>query len=383
MKLKKLIESEYLADIQPQEDEEQQEQKLTTEQKQKIAETVAQYNKFGRVLRREYSLDEIATNLSEIAESAESFVLNEMDDWFDKITVTRNMKDLRKLSENFTKIARDSHVFQQRMEALYEDMGNILNRYFEIADDSDDLNETKEKKSINEGKKRFIEESIIEFKEFKALLDEGEVGPRGITSKQWKKAGLPFEGFLKYAQCSKETRKMIEDLFAKKYPKVLDEADQYLGRLKSSKDANRLASKLEANGDTESIDAAKMLRRNWKQVASRPDMVNRMFSLIGEASVPKSAKFDGKVRVKVKDKRGENKFGYELGMGYLGNGLTVWNRNLEVGGDYAKVAHIQPETGKIKYYDTNLPPEVKKEIEHIAAGEKRAWDLGQHYYQSH
>ena len=98
-----------------------------------------------------------------------------------------------------------------------------------------------------------------------------------------------------------------------------------------------------------------------------------------EARSPK--KFDQRTRVKVKDKGG-SKYGYELGMGYLGNGLTIWNRNLEIGGDYAKVAHVDSPTGKIRWYDKNVPPEVKKEIEFIAKGEKKSWDQGTHTYQT-
>jgi hypothetical protein len=47
------------------------------------------------------------------------------------------MKQLRKVSEEFNKLAKDAHVMQQRMESLYEDGGHLLGRYFEI----NDLNE--------------------------------------------------------------------------------------------------------------------------------------------------------------------------------------------------------------------------------------------------
>ncbi len=115
---------------------------LPLEQKKQMAETIAQYNKYGRLLRRENSLRDIAQELSEIASSAETYVLSEMDDWFDKITVNRNMKELKRLSGDFQKIATEGHSVQERMEALYEDMGNILARYFEIKscdDDDDDI----------------------------------------------------------------------------------------------------------------------------------------------------------------------------------------------------------------------------------------------------
>ena len=49
------------------------------------------------------------------------------------------MKDLKSHAGQFNKIATEAKALQDRMSALYEDMGNILNRYFEIKE----LNESK------------------------------------------------------------------------------------------------------------------------------------------------------------------------------------------------------------------------------------------------
>lgn len=57
---------------------------------------------------------------------------------------------------------------------------------------------------------------------------------------------------------------------------------------------------------------------------------------------------------------------YDLGFGYLGNGVTVWNRLQEEHGDYKKVAHISAER-EVKYYDGNLPLDIKQKIEDYAA----------------
>ena len=48
-------------------------------------------------------------------------------------------------------------------------------------------------------------------------------------------------------------------------------------------------------------------------------------------------------------------------MGYLGNGLTVWNRAVEVNGDYQTIAHISPE-GEITFYVQDLPQSVVERI---------------------
>ena len=56
-------------------------------------------------------------------------------------------------------------------------------------------------------------------------------------------------------------------------------------------------------------------------------------------------------------------------MGSLGNGITLWNRNVEKAGDYKKIAHIAPN-GKITNHEKRQPKEVTAFIEKIAKGMK-------------
>lgn len=61
---------------------------------------------------------------------------------------------------------------------------------------------------------------------------------------------------------------------------------------------------------------------------------------------------------------------FDIGMGYLGNGLTVWNRAVEENGDYQNIAHISSE-GEIRYYVDGLPEDVVTRIEQVAAQEQQ------------
>ena len=61
---------------------------------------------------------------------------------------------------------------------------------------------------------------------------------------------------------------------------------------------------------------------------------------------------------------------YDIGLGHLGNGLTVWNRNVEKSGDYKNLAHIG-EDGKITNYEKRQPKEVTEYINKIAEGMKK------------
>ena len=60
---------------------------------------------------------------------------------------------------------------------------------------------------------------------------------------------------------------------------------------------------------------------------------------------------------------------YDIGMGSKGNGITLWNRNVEKAGDYKSIAHIAPN-GKITNYEKRQPKEVTAFIQKIAQGMK-------------
>ena len=112
-----------------------------------ILEAIRTFNSIGKHMKSEANLRKIAKSLSEIARKAKTHTVQETEDWFDKVTVNRNMKDLTTLSNSFNKIAGEAHTLQERMNALYEDMGYILNRYYEMeggeehpqADQEDDM----------------------------------------------------------------------------------------------------------------------------------------------------------------------------------------------------------------------------------------------------
>ena len=93
---------------------------------------VSNFNSFGSEIYREGNLRELAERLSKLAMTAKSHTIQETEDWFDKITVNRNMKELTGLSNQFKKVATEAQGLQERMGSLYEDMGHILGRYYEI-----------------------------------------------------------------------------------------------------------------------------------------------------------------------------------------------------------------------------------------------------------
>ena len=152
-----------------------------------IKELVSSINNYGSLGEHIYgkgSLKETAETLSSIAEGAAQHTLSETEDMFDKVTVSRNMKELKGLSGQFSKVAMEANSLQERMSGLYEDMGNILGRYYEIG----------EGKVYRDGDELENEDSTPDFKEDdgykaffqKALKKWGVSSPAGLEDKDKK-----------------------------------------------------------------------------------------------------------------------------------------------------------------------------------------------------
>lgn len=65
--------------------------------------------------------------------------------------------------------------------------------------------------------------------------------------------------------------------------------------------------------------------------------------------------------------------GFSLGCGHLGNGLTIWNRAVEVNRDYPIVAHISEDGEVISWRVKNLPQPAQQYVLDWAAREKNKY----------
>ena len=119
--------------------------------KKHFLEIISTYGQHREGLSRKSDVREIAETLGAIADAASEYTLREAGDWFDQVTIKRNMKELANLQKAFEKEAIEAKAQEQRLEALYEDMGHVLGRYFEIADVSEDV--MKQRLGLQENKK--------------------------------------------------------------------------------------------------------------------------------------------------------------------------------------------------------------------------------------
>ena len=126
MSLSKMVKEKY-GDV-------ENEPKVNSEQ---ILSKIQEFGNLGKSIYKSGDLKETAKTLSDIANAAKVHTLRETEDWFDKVTVNRNMKELTNLSKHFNKLSEEASSVQQRLEALYEDMGGVLGRYYELNETHD------------------------------------------------------------------------------------------------------------------------------------------------------------------------------------------------------------------------------------------------------
>jgi len=106
--------------------------KMKLNEKAQVLEEIKEYGNFEEAIYRSKGLKEAANRISEIVEKAERVALQETEEWFDEVTVKRNMKELNNNNKEFTKTVAEVSKLQQRLESLYEEMGNNLSRYYEV-----------------------------------------------------------------------------------------------------------------------------------------------------------------------------------------------------------------------------------------------------------
>jgi len=107
---------------------------LATEVKRHFLEIISTYKGFQEQMKRQSDIVETAETLAGVVEAAKTLTLSEAGDWFDTVTIKRNMKELEKMDKDFNKVAAEARALDERLHSLYEDMGHILGRYYEISD---------------------------------------------------------------------------------------------------------------------------------------------------------------------------------------------------------------------------------------------------------
>jgi len=119
------------------EEQEEPQMELSEEQKKAFLEAVKQYKKYGEAVYRNAGLGEVYESIKNMVEMAGKVTLSETDDWFDNVTVSRHMKRMGESFKVFEKTLKEVSTLQQRLEASYDEIGEVLGKYYEISEELD------------------------------------------------------------------------------------------------------------------------------------------------------------------------------------------------------------------------------------------------------
>ena len=164
---------------------------MHNEARRHFLEMISTYKSFGKKLQAEHDLAEIANTLGGIVDAATTFTQKESGNHFDPATVKRNMSDLGKLSSQFEKSANEAKQLQQRMSSLYEDMGYVLERYFDMQEITD------EEADFRLGKRP----PKMESSKLSALMPQQTNEAEGPCWKGYKQIGMKDKGGRQVPNC--------------------------------------------------------------------------------------------------------------------------------------------------------------------------------------
>ena len=117
---------------------------MTTEQKQAFLEAVKAYKSFGETVYRNEGLSEVYESIRNVVESAGKNMVKETEGSFDGITVGRHVKRMNESFRIFEKTLREVGTLQQRLESTYDEIGEVLGKYYEINETEENVEEGNE-----------------------------------------------------------------------------------------------------------------------------------------------------------------------------------------------------------------------------------------------
>jgi len=107
--------------------------KYNTLDKQAFLDRCKQFSAHGSSIYRAKDLKERISEIKDLIETAEKLTLQETENWFDGPTVQRHIKQMKESYKVFEKTGGELISLQQRLESSYEDIAEILGKYYDIS----------------------------------------------------------------------------------------------------------------------------------------------------------------------------------------------------------------------------------------------------------
>jgi len=105
---------------------------MSNEQKMAFLEAVKSYKKFGESIYRKEGLAKVYESIRGLVEVAGKNMVKETEGSFDGITVGRHVKRMNESFKVFEKTLKEVGTLQQRLESTYDEIGEVLGKYYEI-----------------------------------------------------------------------------------------------------------------------------------------------------------------------------------------------------------------------------------------------------------
>ena len=110
---------------------EDQPKPMSREEKQQFVQEVANFSALGESVYGKGDLEKIVERVKNIVERAEK-IMTESDDWMSNVAHKKNNKRMHEDYRDFEQAARELKEAQDRMSLCYENIGQHLNRYFDV-----------------------------------------------------------------------------------------------------------------------------------------------------------------------------------------------------------------------------------------------------------
>jgi len=134
--------------VKEEEEQRPQAEEMTEEHRAAFFEAVKGYKTYGESVYRKEGLTKVYESIKGMVEMANKVTLAETGDWFDGVTVSRHMKRMNESFKVFEKTLKEVSTLQQRLESSYDEIGEVLGKYYEI----NELEEGNEFGAKNEAK---------------------------------------------------------------------------------------------------------------------------------------------------------------------------------------------------------------------------------------
>jgi hypothetical protein len=104
---------------------------MTKDEKLAVMQEIKNFTALGESVYGKGDLEHIVERVRNIVESAQR-VMTEKSDWFDQVSLKREGKRLQEDYKIFEDACKEMKMLQERMAMAYENIGQNLNRYFEM-----------------------------------------------------------------------------------------------------------------------------------------------------------------------------------------------------------------------------------------------------------